>query len=108
MRCGHKAVTGARGSRARRLNVGHCSWLWAGIPSRRKRGACCVSCGHGSEADTRGEAQGGLLVFDDSFEHEVWHRGRAPRAVLLFNFVPPWVSTLCAPAAGTGEGRGHR
>ena len=34
-----------------------------------------------------------VIVFDDSYEHEVWHRGQGARIVLLINFwhpdVPP-------------------
>jgi len=32
---------------------------------------------------------GRCLVFDDSFEHEVWHRGSLPRAVLIVDFWHP-------------------
>ncbi|EME99228.1 aspartyl/asparaginyl beta-hydroxylase domain-containing protein [Streptomyces mobaraensis NBRC 13819 = DSM 40847] len=33
--------------------------------------------------------EGRCLVFDDSFEHEVWHEGDAPRVVLLMDVVHP-------------------
>ncbi|MFJ9442564.1 aspartyl/asparaginyl beta-hydroxylase domain-containing protein [Kitasatospora sp. NPDC101235] len=33
--------------------------------------------------------QGSCLVFDDSFEHEVWHTGDAPRVVLLMDVWHP-------------------
>jgi aspartate beta-hydroxylase len=33
--------------------------------------------------------QGRAFVFDDSFEHEVEHRGAAPRAVLLLDVWHP-------------------
>jgi aspartate beta-hydroxylase len=36
---------------------------------------------------------GECLVFDDSFEHEVWHRGASPRVVLL---VDCWHPSLTA------------
>ena len=32
---------------------------------------------------------GRCIIFDDSFEHEVWHGGDTPRAVLLFDFWHP-------------------
>lgn len=32
---------------------------------------------------------GRCLVFDDSFEHELWHRGSVPRAVLIADFWHP-------------------
>lgn len=32
---------------------------------------------------------GKCIVFDDSFEHEVWHDGREPRIVLLLDFLHP-------------------
>ena len=34
-------------------------------------------------------AAGRCIIFDDSFEHEVWHEGDTPRAVLLFDFWHP-------------------
>lgn len=34
---------------------------------------------------------GKVLVFDDSFEHEVWNRGQAPRIILLFDILNPAV-----------------
>lgn len=37
-------------------------------------------------AETRGWAEGRCLVFDDTVEHEVWHRGDAERVVLLVDF----------------------
>ena len=33
--------------------------------------------------------EGEFFVFDDSFEHEVWHRGDVDRVVLLINFWHP-------------------
>ena len=39
--------------------------------------------------ETRGWEEGKCIVFDDSFEHEVWHRGQSERAVLLVNFWHP-------------------
>jgi len=33
--------------------------------------------------------EGRCLVFDDSFEHEVWHRGSEPRVVLLLDVLYP-------------------
>jgi aspartyl/asparaginyl beta-hydroxylase (cupin superfamily) len=41
----------------------------------------------GSEA--RGWTEGKGLVFDDSFEHEVWHEGAETRIVLLVRFWHP-------------------
>lgn len=34
-------------------------------------------------------SEGRCLVFDDSFEHEVWHDGTSPRIVLLFDVPHP-------------------
>jgi aspartate beta-hydroxylase len=34
-------------------------------------------------------SEGRCLIFDDSFEHEVWHRGSEPRVVLLFDILHP-------------------
>jgi aspartate beta-hydroxylase len=33
--------------------------------------------------------EGRCIVFDDSFEHEVWHKGDRPRVVLLFDVLHP-------------------
>lgn len=33
--------------------------------------------------------EGKCVVFDDSFEHEVWHRGTEPRVVLILDVVNP-------------------
>jgi len=40
-------------------------------------------------SETRTWTEGGCLVFDDSFEHEVWHRGEEDRVVLLVRFPHP-------------------
>jgi len=38
---------------------------------------------------TRGWAEGRTLAFDDSFEHEVWHRGSQPRIALIVDVWHP-------------------
>ena len=38
-------------------------------------------------ADTRQWKEGECLVFDDTVEHEVWHRGDRPRVILLLDFM---------------------
>ena len=75
-----------------------------GVARRLRVGDTSRSGAAGAEAaataaGARGWREGGLMVFDDSFEHEVWHRGKAPRAVLLFNFVPPWIAAANPTAA---------
>jgi beta-hydroxylase len=40
-------------------------------------------------AETREWCEGRCLVFDDTTEHEVWHRGKLPRVVLLVDFARP-------------------
>jgi len=40
-------------------------------------------------SETRTWTEGRCLVFDDSFEHEVWHRGEGDRVVLLVRFPHP-------------------
>ena len=45
--------------------------------------------------ETRPFVPRGLLAFDDSFEHEVWHDGDEPRVVLICD---SWHPALCAPA----------
>ena len=50
---------------------------------------CSIRCGD----EIRTWEEGKVIVFDDSYEHEVWHRGEGARIVLLINFwhpdVPP-------------------
>ena len=50
---------------------------------------CEIRCGE----EVRAWEEGKVIVFDDSYEHEVWHRGQGARIVLLINFwhpdVPP-------------------
>jgi aspartyl/asparaginyl beta-hydroxylase (cupin superfamily) len=36
--------------------------------------------------ETRAWSEGRALVFDDTVEHEVWHRGDRPRIILLLDF----------------------
>jgi aspartate beta-hydroxylase len=36
--------------------------------------------------------EGRCIVFDDSYEHEVWHRGDEPRLVLLMDVMYPGLS----------------
>lgn len=36
--------------------------------------------------------EGRLLIFDDSFEHEVWHNGTAPRLILIADTGHPELS----------------
>mmetsp|Transcript_45696 Transcript_45696/g.102303 ORF Transcript_45696/g.102303 Transcript_45696/m.102303 type:complete len:429 (-) Transcript_45696:85-1371(-) len=46
---------------------------------------CSISCG----GESRQWTEGKCIVFDDSFEHEVLHKGSKPRTVLLVNFWHP-------------------
>jgi beta-hydroxylase len=48
---------------------------------------CEMRVGH----EIRSWQEGHCLVFDDTMEHEVWHRGATPRAILLIDFArsPP-------------------
>jgi aspartate beta-hydroxylase len=46
------------------------------------------------DTERRSWAPGECLVFDDSFEHEVQHHGRAPRAVLVVDCWHPGLSAL--------------
>ena len=43
-------------------------------------------------SETRPWREGKVTVLDDSFEHEVWHRGAAPRVVLLVDVWHPQLS----------------
>jgi hypothetical protein len=46
-------------------------------------------CGLRVGAETREWRVGEMLIFDDSFEHEAWNRGRDTRVVLLFEIWRP-------------------
>ena len=40
-------------------------------------------------AETRQWREGKCLIFDDTLDHEVWHRGDRPRVILLLDFKGP-------------------
>ena len=44
--------------------------------------------------ETRTWTEGRCIVFDDSFEHEVWHRGEGDRVVLLARFPHPDLTSV--------------
>jgi aspartyl/asparaginyl beta-hydroxylase (cupin superfamily) len=44
--------------------------------------------------ETRGWTEGRVIVFDDSFIHEVWHRGTQQRSVLLWDIWHPDLTDL--------------
>ena len=51
--------------------------------------------------------EGQCLMFDDSFEHEAWHRGDATRIVLVFDvWHPDLTDKVCEPSAPVGGARG--
>lgn len=50
---------------------------------------------------------GECLIFDDSFEHEVWHDGSTDRVVLICDLWHPDVYALLHPS-NEGEGGGTR
>jgi beta-hydroxylase len=49
----------------------------------------CAGCTLRVGDETRTWIEGKCLVFDDTTEHEVWHRGSATRVVLLLDFKLP-------------------
>jgi beta-hydroxylase len=58
-------------------------------------------------SETRDWEAGRCLVFDDTVEHEVWHRGEAPRVVLLIDFARSGRASVPMPAvvaAALGDG----
>jgi aspartyl/asparaginyl beta-hydroxylase (cupin superfamily) len=57
--------------------------------------------------ETRNWEEGRCLVFDDTVEHEVWHRGDSPRVVLLVDFARSGSARVMMPevvAAALGGG----
>ena len=59
-------------------------------------GGCRIRVG----TETRGWTEGKGFVFDDSFEHEVWHDGDATRIVLVARFWHPALSEVEIEALG--------
>ena len=51
---------------------------------------------------------GRCIVFDDSFEHEVWHHGDTPRAVLIVDFWHPDLTDVEIWALSMLRGRSRR
>lgn len=52
--------------------------------------------------ETRNWQQGQVLLFEDSFEHEVWNRGQTRRAILIVDFWHPDLSTIEIAALTAG------
>ena len=62
--------------------------LTAHLPLLVPDGVCSIRCGE----EVRTYREGELIIFDDSYEHEVWHKGGADsgvRVVLLLRFWHP-------------------
>ena len=55
--------------------------------------------------ETRRWREGEALIFDDSFEHEVWNEGSEPRLVFIFDV---WHPQLNTDEARLGALRGDR
>ena len=53
-------------------------------------GDCCIRCG---DEPPRRWAEGEILLFDDSFEHEVWNLTKYPRVVLIVDLWHPGLDT---------------
>merc|ERR1712216_125681 len=53
-------------------------------------GGACICVGDPSVAsNSRHWIEGSVVCFDDSFQHEVWHTGTAPRVVLIVDVWHP-------------------
>ncbi|KOO27292.1 aspartyl asparaginyl beta-hydroxylase [Chrysochromulina tobinii] len=53
-------------------------------------GDCCIRCG---DEPPRRWAEGEILLFDDSFDHEVWNLTKHPRVVLIVDLWHPGLDT---------------
>lgn len=62
---------------------------------------CEIRVGH----ESRRWQEGKCLVFDDSYEHEVWHRGDSTRVVLLIRFWHPGIAPAQREAILRAEAR---
>lgn len=54
--------------------------------------------------EQRAWADGRVLLFEDSFEHEVWNRSAAPRALLIVDFWHPDLTSIEIAALRAGFG----
>lgn len=52
--------------------------------------------------ETRSWNDGRALLFEDSFEHEVWNRGETPRAILILDFWHPDLTAIEIEALTAG------
>ena len=59
---------------------------------------CAIRVGE----ETRGWEDGRALLFEDSFEHEVWNRGAARRAILIVDFWHPDLTPIEIEALTAG------
>jgi aspartate beta-hydroxylase len=57
--------------------------------------------------EVRGWEDGRCFVFDDSFEHEVWHEGGTPRIVLIVDAPNPYLVDKDAVARHDRDSREH-
>jgi hypothetical protein len=60
------------------------------------------NCGIRVGSETRGWEQGKAIIFDDSFEHEVWNRGRSDRIVMIVDFWHPELTDIEVRALSAG------
>ena len=58
--------------------------------------------------EKRGWRQGEVLLFDDSYEHEVWNLSKAARLVLIVDMWHPMLATDAARLASLDAQRGER
>lgn len=61
-----------------------------------------ADCGIRVGPEVRGWTEGGTLLFDDSFEHEVWNRGDGTRAILIVDFWHPDLTAAEREALAAG------
>uniref|UniRef100_A0A7M6DQ88 Aspartyl/asparaginy/proline hydroxylase domain-containing protein n=2 Tax=Clytia hemisphaerica TaxID=252671 RepID=A0A7M6DQ88_9CNID len=80
-------------------------WPHTGPTNCRLRAHLGLSIPKGVEirvgSETRSWENGKVLIFDDSFDHEVWHRGTESRLILIIDFwhpdLPLWERQSLAP-----------
>lgn len=78
------------------LKPGTHIWAHTGPTNCRIRGHLGLAVPQGAKIrvanDTREWIEGKMIIFDDSFEHEVWHNGSEVRLVLIVDFWHPELS----------------
>lgn len=73
------------------------------VPPDQRPDSSTPSCGIRVGGTCRPWKEGRVLIFDDSFEHEVWNDSHSTRVVLLIRFWHPEITTEAQRSAALGH-----